>query len=96
MERGSNANGEFVKFADGTMICQRQFTTGVSSGAVLTLPATFVNSTYSLAFNNTQPSSQQISTSAKTSSTFTMRILDQIFSTTDASQLEFIAFGRWY
>jgi hypothetical protein len=96
IERGSNANGEFVKFADGTMICQRQFTSVVSFGDTLTLPSTFVNSTYSLAFNNTQSASQQISTSAKTSSTFTMRILTQTFTAGSASLLEFIAIGRWF
>ncbi|UBB15409.1 hypothetical protein [Comamonas odontotermitis] len=26
VQRGSNANGEFVRFADGTMICQHSFT----------------------------------------------------------------------
>ena len=31
IERGSNSNGEFVKYADGTMICFRPFIT--SSGA---------------------------------------------------------------
>ena len=52
IERGSNANGEYVKFADGTMICFVLFTgavsvaaygtTGLYLGTVeATLPATF-------------------------------------------------------
>lgn len=55
IERGSNANGEYIKYADGTMICNYETTvsytcnavTGsifsvTSGGAVnLTLPATF-------------------------------------------------------
>jgi hypothetical protein len=53
IERGSNANGEFVKYADGTLICtvtgESQTTTGSSgdvfrssSGGGSTLPATFI------------------------------------------------------
>lgn len=33
IERGSNANGEYVKFADGTMICTRECAMDVTSGA---------------------------------------------------------------
>jgi len=46
IERGSNANGEFVKFADGTMICQmfiENFDFNTTGGSDLTHPATFVN-----------------------------------------------------
>lgn len=54
IERGSNANGEYVKYADGTMICTRTFTrTGfinTTSGAIFAagpiasrpFPATFI------------------------------------------------------
>lgn len=46
MERGSNANGEYTKFADGTMICCAQCVAqGVASGTSrntdVILPATF-------------------------------------------------------
>ena len=43
VERSSNANGEYVKFADGTMICTRMLTgtTTTSSGSI------FVSSSYS-------------------------------------------------
>lgn len=42
IERGSNANGAFVKFADGTMMCTVSFT-GYSAGVlkIITLPAPF-------------------------------------------------------
>ena len=45
IERGSNANGEYVKFADGTLICTRTVAipfTGLSEQAVA-YPATFIN-----------------------------------------------------
>lgn len=54
MERGSNANGEYVKFADGTLICTKQITAqgpiSTAAGSIFvmsggtgtgTLPATF-------------------------------------------------------
>ena len=59
IERGSNANGEFVKYADGTMICTMvSDPSGASKGAsvggiptsgniTITIPATFVNTTFS-------------------------------------------------
>jgi hypothetical protein len=47
IERGSNANGSFVKYADGTMICTMLRTENrVSAGTTtttVTLPATFIN-----------------------------------------------------
>lgn len=44
IERGSNANGEYVKFADGTMICQSDVQVDVTDVApqLFTLPANFV------------------------------------------------------
>lgn len=47
IESGSNANGTYIKFPDGTMICNMQVqenrsTTGVRATAV-TFPATFAN-----------------------------------------------------
>ena len=47
IERGSNANGEFVRYADGTQICWRNdfalpFVTGLRVGANWTYPASFV------------------------------------------------------
>jgi hypothetical protein len=50
IERGSNANGEFVKYADGTMICFNEQKTGGSGGSggfSVSLPATFINGDYS-------------------------------------------------
>jgi hypothetical protein len=46
IERGSNANGDFVKYADGTMICTGVITESRSATGVLqtnwTMPSTFV------------------------------------------------------
>lgn len=42
IERGSNANGEYVRFADGTQICTRALTASSSAGVTWTFPAAFV------------------------------------------------------
>ena len=47
VERGSNANGEYIRFADGTQICLSEFT-GASTSSTLwskSLPANFFGST---------------------------------------------------
>jgi hypothetical protein len=54
IERGSNANGRWTKFADGTMVCVRNILTlTYSSTASMvvdwTLPATFIGTDYSFA-----------------------------------------------
>jgi len=53
IERGSNANGEFVKYADGTMICTQVTTESVditqSRGSIFTMD-TDIRQTYPAAF----------------------------------------------
>ena len=41
VERGSNANGNYVRFADGTQICTQTITGTVSGGTTWTFPAAF-------------------------------------------------------
>lgn len=55
IERGSNANGEYVKFADGTQVCYRNYSVSMSieasvgnlfynsGGIAATYPASFVS-----------------------------------------------------
>lgn len=40
-ERGSNANGEYVRFADGAQICTFKLTASTSAGVTWTFPAVF-------------------------------------------------------
>lgn len=44
VERGSNANGEYVRFADGTQICTQRVGTHQNTRTVWTFPASFINS----------------------------------------------------
>ena len=41
IQRGSNANGEYVRFADGTQICTHELTTSATDGVLWTFPAVF-------------------------------------------------------
>lgn len=41
VERGGNANGEYVRFADGTQICTALLTTSTDVSTVWTFPASF-------------------------------------------------------
>jgi hypothetical protein len=45
IERGSNANGDFVRFADGTQICTTGITTSASADSTWTFPAAFSTTT---------------------------------------------------
>jgi len=44
IESGSNANGNFIKYADGTMVCDMPYFSVPSGGAVWTFPIVFVGS----------------------------------------------------
>jgi len=67
IERGSNANGEFVKYADGTMICTRDISVNHTSTGIqgFTWPAVF-------AF------SANLSVSVKFSATSTLSRIDRL------------------
>lgn len=45
VERGSNANGEYVRYADGTQICWGSTSTGASGPVTWTYPVAFASST---------------------------------------------------
>jgi hypothetical protein len=87
IERGSNANGEFVKFADGTLICvaERTYNTGP-----LTWPATFIDVLY-----YTNATNDDVAASTTSVNNRTTTGISWITNAT-ANQISFVAFGRWY
>ena len=53
VESGSNDNGSYIKFADGTMICRGNFECAANSGQkTVTLPVAFIDNTYDIIFTN--------------------------------------------
>jgi len=65
IERGSNANGEYVKYADGTLICTGTIATfamgaTTSTGQAIALPATFINTNYAVSIFGTPGTSADV------------------------------------
>ena len=109
IERGSNANGEFVKFADGTQICTATIseTLGVetASGSIFTSPSD-LTWTYPNAFTNldaiagTSVRNDRFGWIAIRSRTSSAAIYRHCFSASlaagSASTALLTATGRWY
>jgi hypothetical protein len=110
VERGSNANGEYVRFADGTQICTRHVINSrafVASGNIFvggaevwTFPATFANT-------NTVVSGRQAASNAPSwivtsNSGFTTGSVGyQVAASANTDSgtslgLGLVAIGRWY
>ena len=106
IERGSNANGEYVRFADGTQICSR-FIRFPGSGPRETYveyawPVVFANDDYTVELNpklygylvtNIKPSAKLGQVFNKTLSTNSSSIT---VSTGEAFDFNVTATGRWY
>jgi hypothetical protein len=103
IERGSNANGEFVRFADGTQICTRS---GLSVAAVSTgLGAMFRSSdlvwTFPVPFavapvvtGQADDADSWLTTVAPGTASVTTRVLSAVSKAT-ATALRMMAIGRW-
>lgn len=65
IERGSNANGDYVKYADGTLICWGDSELAYSTSSILlkaqTFPTTFVSSLPAISVSISQPAQADIS-----------------------------------
>jgi len=97
IERGSNANGEFTKFADGTMICTFTVTTSTSGGTTKTLPATFINDTYIVVGGtNTNVSASDFTAKFTSRSTTTVSAVMTSNGSLVTSTLQAIAIGQWF
>jgi hypothetical protein len=110
IERGSNANGEYVKFADGTMICVNPKITevnGATAGnytATWTLPASFTDASYIVSANYSADSAtnaeriKQVTAQRQASrSTSAVDVYYALTSTVNGlNQLFASATGRWF
>ena len=99
IQRGSNANGEFVRFADGTQICRLNLTSSNSSSTTWTYPAVFAGS----ASSDISASANVVQSSLELASvTFLSRSTTSIaFNATNASgrievPVMLTAIGRWF
>jgi len=107
IERGSNANGDYVRFADGTQICWHTLTIGainVAEGAGFasaaavnwTFPAAFAAGT-TPAVTGASPNVGRGWVSPFLSSNTLCSVLGlRLVSTTSSSQFRVTALGRWF
>jgi hypothetical protein len=107
IEQGSNANGNFVRFADGTQICWRRIAQNVpianshdwgfrSSGLAITYPAAFVAQPR-LAMTAVELTALGASAASITATGFNIVFLSAASVSTSAGRsADYIAIGRWF
>lgn len=109
IERGNNANGEYVRFADGTQICTRQVTVATASAASIAnydFPAAFHNTaTYCGASIHAAVAGGDLGARAELARHMLTHPLDNDwemrahgYSGGDIGNIEFmlVAIGRWF
>ena len=109
IEYGSNANGSYLKFADGTMICSKIHSFPANSnnnaGTVISYPATFASVTTVLGSSSTIASASagsSIVVEAQPNTATSMKAKALQHSAATVSDLTFevaaslVAIGRWY
>lgn len=106
IERGSNANGEYVRYADGTQICWGVsfMTTDTAYGttglyysvypALTTLPASFVDASYRITAAAT--STNILPGGAVPDSGSAFRITGMYSANASVIGVHWMAIGRWY
>ena len=109
IEQGSNANGYYLRFADGTQICCKQHSfaanTNNNSGTVISYPSSFSSVTAVLGTSSTISSSSVgssivVEAQGNTASSMKAKALQHNASTivdpTIGVAVGLIAIGRWY
>lgn len=97
IERGSNANGEYVRYADGTQICWRPISVNTSNYVTFTLPSAFSNANYFAVANQNFENANLLSIKVgnRTTTTANVAIVAQSGYTT-SSTMSLLAIGRWF
>ena len=109
IESGSNANGSYLKFADGTMICAKIHSfpenSNNNAGPVINYPATFASVTTVLGssatiLSSSADSSIVVEAQANTSTSMKAKALQHSAATVSDPTIEvsasLVAIGRWY
>lgn len=106
IERGSNANGEYVKYADGTMICNiigvtLSYSTSSRLAYTWTFPASFVSSTsYSSSLmaggGTALGATQWIDTKTASTARYSFITNAGYVVGNSATDCSLTAIGRWY
>lgn len=97
---GSDANGDYVKFDDGTMICRKQMTVTTSAANTLastswTFPAPFIAAPRVVASVANYSTNQVVSTGSNSNTTTTSSICVVSGSSGVELRVDAVATGRW-
>lgn len=108
VESGSNSNGNYIKYADGTLICSKTITHSVSittawsglyegSFDLGNSPYAFVNNTYIISATPQDGSGVLVEQAglSRTTTSFGSATLVRPNSTTATPKLDIIAIGKW-
>lgn len=108
IERGSNANGDYVKYADGTMLCWGTVTGTPTTGpyssswgtqiyymqGTITLPAAMIGTTYATFGHATARGALSLIGWIKTTAGFTYELVHPVSGSSVTAQ--WFAVGRWF
>lgn len=96
IERGSNGNGEFIRFADGTQICLGAASSPSDGlGSTVSLPAAFVNTGYRVALAARDNFPRFGAAFSRTTTSFRAQTYTNSGGASTTS-LDYIAIGRWF
>lgn len=104
VESGNNANGYYVKFIDGTLICYgvvNNITTPANDGisTLITLPTSFINTNYNVSFTIVNGGAYwanvSSSVNSKNANNFKMYTWNEAGSDNSDQSFSYIAIGRW-
>ena len=104
VERGSNTNGEYVRFADGTQICYQLLASSSAGAVVWNFPAVFASATIRFAFtaqdaNVTAPSANAVvvtSEGVPLAGSIAISAFNHLNARVNAINLRGMAIGRWF
>ena len=94
IERGSNANGEFIRYADGTQICYGAISTLTSAAVTWTYPAAFFVTPKVFA-SPAAGASRQVTWQARGNTAVDWNAFDLTGARTVAT-LDLLVIGRWF
>ncbi len=98
IETGSNANGGYTRFADGTQMCwQSGFATASGASVTWTFPALFASGEVAVVATSTFSGDLRvIAASNATASTVELRSWNGAGAQSVAPSAHLVAYGRWY
>lgn len=95
VEKGSNANGQYVRFADGTQICDFRATSSSAGAVTWTFPAAFIAIPQVVGTAN-QDIARMVTTSVGTTTAVNFSLWNIVNVRVDAVAVSLIAIGRWF